>query len=303
MTPPAGNADLRSARGPEGRRARRAACPDDTPGWERRPPVGTRPEGRRARRAVCPDDTPGWERRPPVGTRWPQASARRNPTHPDRARRESPRYAPHSSGQEVAMRAVPKTLKPRMRRVPAHVRRRWPLSQPSARSEGHSARSEHRWVYSRSYLPHVDAARIVQGITFRLADSVPRSVIAYWREEILLDRRFAYGPSSARGTPAPHRPLRRRGTRGMPLAAAGDRRPRSRRSGGIRRGAVPATGLVRHAEPRTRPDQTETGIPAGRAGQELEGLHGFAKRMPFSTGPGDSGCGNTTTGGFGTKRT
>ena len=34
------------------------------------------------------------------------------------------------------------------------------------------------------------AARIVQGITFRLADSVPRSVIAHWREEILLNRRL-----------------------------------------------------------------------------------------------------------------
>ena len=88
------------------------------------------------------------------------------------------------------MRAVPKTLKPRMRRVPAHVRRRWPLSQPPARSESHSARSEHRSVYSRSYLPHADVPRVVQGITFRLADSVPRSVIARWREEILLDRRL-----------------------------------------------------------------------------------------------------------------
>ena len=86
------------------------------------------------------------------------------------------------------MRSVPKTLKSRTRRVPARVRRRWPTSQPSARSEGHSGRSEHRSVYSRSYLPHLDAARIVQGITFRLADSVPRSVIAHWREEILLNR-------------------------------------------------------------------------------------------------------------------
>ena len=85
------------------------------------------------------------------------------------------------------MRAVPQTLKPRTRLVPARVRRRWPRSRPSAKSEGRSGRAEHRAVYSRSYLPHFDAARIVQGITFRLADSVPRTVIAYWREEILLD--------------------------------------------------------------------------------------------------------------------
>ena len=45
-------------------------------------------------------------------------------------------------------------------------------------------------MYSRSYLPHLDAARIVQGITLRLADSVPREVINSWREEISLDRRL-----------------------------------------------------------------------------------------------------------------
>ena len=75
-------------------------------------------------------------------------------------------------------------------RVPARVRRRWPLSQPSARSEGHVGRSEHRSVYSRSYLPHFDAARVAQGITFRLADSVPRAAIARWKEEILLGRQW-----------------------------------------------------------------------------------------------------------------
>ena len=69
-------------------------------------------------------------------------------------------------------------------RLPVRVRRRWRRSQPSARSEGHRDRSEHRSVYSRSYLPHIDAPFIAQGITFRLADSVPRSVIDRWREEI-----------------------------------------------------------------------------------------------------------------------
>ena len=79
------------------------------------------------------------------------------------------------------------TTQPRRRsrpRVPARVRRRWPLSPPSARSAGHRCRSEHRSLYSRSYLPHFDAPHIAQGLTFRLADSVPRSVIDRWREEI-----------------------------------------------------------------------------------------------------------------------
>ena len=64
------------------------------------------------------------------------------------------------------------------------MRRRRPLSPPSARSAGHRCRSEHRSLYSRSYLPHFDAPHIAQGLTFRLADSVPRSVIDRWREEI-----------------------------------------------------------------------------------------------------------------------
>ena len=81
------------------------------------------------------------------------------------------------------------TTGPRLRRrsrprVPERVRRRWPFSPPSARSEGHLDRSEHRSIYSRSYLPHFDAPYIAQGLTFRLADSVPRSAIDRWREEI-----------------------------------------------------------------------------------------------------------------------
>ena len=66
------------------------------------------------------------------------------------------------------------------------MHRRWPLSQPSARSQGHRRPREHRSVYSRSYLPHIDAPYAAQGVTFRLADSVPRSVIDRWREEIAL---------------------------------------------------------------------------------------------------------------------
>jgi len=70
------------------------------------------------------------------------------------------------------------------RRPPTHVVGRWPRSRPSARSEGRLGSPEHRASYSRSYLPHFDAAYIAQGLTFRLADSVPRSVIQRWREEI-----------------------------------------------------------------------------------------------------------------------
>lgn len=81
----------------------------------------------------------------------------------------------------------PKYLPPR---VPARIARRRTRSEPSARSKGHSSRAKHRSIYSRSYLPHFDAARVVQGITFRLADSVPRNVIGFWRDEILLNRRW-----------------------------------------------------------------------------------------------------------------
>jgi len=70
------------------------------------------------------------------------------------------------------------------RRPPTHVVGRWPRSRPSARSEGRLGSPERRASYSRSYLPHFDAAYIAQGLTFRLADSVPRSVIQRWREEI-----------------------------------------------------------------------------------------------------------------------
>ena len=63
--PPAWNADLRSARGPQGRKrvglqvpmARRRAtptCGGDTPGLKRRPPVGTRPAGPQRRSATGP---------------------------------------------------------------------------------------------------------------------------------------------------------------------------------------------------------------------------------------------------------
>ncbi|MGL4401316.1 MAG: transposase [Luteolibacter sp.] len=42
----------------------------------------------------------------------------------------------------------------------------------------------HKGIHRRGYLPHWDFADSVQGITFRLADSVPAEVIAEWRVEL-----------------------------------------------------------------------------------------------------------------------
>lgn len=38
--------------------------------------------------------------------------------------------------------------------------------------------------HSRGYLPHVDADRLVQFVTFRLADSMPQKVLDRWREDL-----------------------------------------------------------------------------------------------------------------------
>ena len=38
--------------------------------------------------------------------------------------------------------------------------------------------------HSRGYLPHFDGGEIPQFITFRLADSMPRSLLERWREEL-----------------------------------------------------------------------------------------------------------------------
>ena len=86
------------------------------------------------------------------------------------------------------MRSIHRAARPRRLhggpRVPARVARRWARSRPSARSQGRRGRSPHRSGYSRSYLPHLDAGRLIQGITFRLADSLPREAVERWREEI-----------------------------------------------------------------------------------------------------------------------
>jgi REP element-mobilizing transposase RayT len=39
--------------------------------------------------------------------------------------------------------------------------------------------------HSRDYLPHIDQPGLVQAITFRLCDSVPASLMARWRSELL----------------------------------------------------------------------------------------------------------------------
>lgn len=44
-------------------------------------------------------------------------------------------------------------------------------------------RHPHKGWYSRGYLPHLDSPGLLQGITFRLADSLPAHVIAALREE------------------------------------------------------------------------------------------------------------------------
>ncbi len=95
------------------------------------------------------------------------------------------------------------TAATRRPRVPARVKRRWRASPPSARSEGHTGGARHRKVYSRSYLPHTDAPGIAQGVTLRLADSVPGEVIQRWRDEIRTSRRW-------RTEPVRHRELQRR---------------------------------------------------------------------------------------------
>ena len=41
-----------------------------------------------------------------------------------------------------------------------------------------------RLWYSRGYLPHFDSPRMVQAVTFRLADSLPAKVIADWRHDL-----------------------------------------------------------------------------------------------------------------------
>jgi putative transposase len=43
---------------------------------------------------------------------------------------------------------------------------------------------KHKGWHSRGYLPHLDAAEVIQAITFRLADALPRKVIDGWKREL-----------------------------------------------------------------------------------------------------------------------
>ena len=92
------------------------------------------------------------------------------------------------------MRAVVLKKRPRLAlarpRVPARVANRWARSWPSAPTGGRVRRSRHRALYSRGYLPHIDTAGLAQGVTFRLADSVPGELTARWREEIRLSQEW-----------------------------------------------------------------------------------------------------------------
>jgi len=62
----------------------------------------------------------------------------------------------------------------------------------SDRPDGESPRGWH----SRGYLPHFDAGKTPQSITFRLAGSIPAELLRQWREELKLEA-GASGPAAA----------------------------------------------------------------------------------------------------------
>jgi REP element-mobilizing transposase RayT len=47
-----------------------------------------------------------------------------------------------------------------------------------------SVERKHKGWHSRGYLPHLDAADVIQAITFRLADALPVKVIDAWKREV-----------------------------------------------------------------------------------------------------------------------
>ena len=49
----------------------------------------------------------------------------------------------------------------------------------------------HRGWYCRGYLPHFDAEGLVQSVAFRLADSVPQTLLRRWRAELRGEERAA----------------------------------------------------------------------------------------------------------------
>ena len=44
--------------------------------------------------------------------------------------------------------------------------------------------SDPKGWYSRDYLPHFDRPNLIQGITFRLQDSMPQVLLARWNHEL-----------------------------------------------------------------------------------------------------------------------
>jgi hypothetical protein len=50
-----------------------------------------------------------------------------------------------------------------------------------------SPNPNHKGWHSRGYLPHLDSPELIQAVTFRLADAVPKSVIDGWRRELARD--------------------------------------------------------------------------------------------------------------------
>lgn len=50
--------------------------------------------------------------------------------------------------------------------------------------ERRTQESRHRGWYSRGYLPHFDSSQVIQHITYRLADSLPQTVLAQMQVEL-----------------------------------------------------------------------------------------------------------------------
>ncbi len=56
-------------------------------------------------------------------------------------------------------------------------------NQQAMRAGRPRSQSEHRGWHSRGYLPHFDSQELVQMVTFRLADSLPREKIETWKAD------------------------------------------------------------------------------------------------------------------------
>ena len=61
--------------------------------------------------------------------------------------------------------------------------------QPLAQGRTGVQRSQHRGWYSRGYLPHFDSPHVIQHITYRLSDSLPRAVLEQMKAEVELSAR------------------------------------------------------------------------------------------------------------------